>query len=449
MSLLKVKNLNISFNSKMIVHNVCFEIPKDAIVGLTGKSGSGKTLIGYALTRIQPPKIKISAEEITLNTSKDLQIDLNKDFKNARGQRIAYIFQEPSAALNPIQKCGLQVQEILGSVSQVIELFQKLLFNEPFRIFNSYPHQLSGGEKQRIAIAMAIALNPDIIVADEPTTSLDPETSNEILTLLDNLRKENRCSLLLITHDLILLNKYTDTIYTLENGILTKTKSLVIKKNSPQIQKFSKEKDRYLKIQNLKLPYGVDDITLNLYLNEITGLIGHSGSGKSTLAKALTGLITIYSGFITSIPASLNVQLIQQDSSTSLNPKIKIGKSIQHVLKLKKKLNMSINDYLNMVNLPLHFADKYPYQLSGGERQRVAIAKALAADPQYLICDESFSAQDFEGQSQILNLILELKEKLKIGVLIISHDLEHINSICSRIISMKNGKIYEDYATFY
>lgn len=448
MTLLEVQNLNISFNSKTIVHNVCFEIPRDSIFGLTGKSGSGKTLIGYSLTRIQPPKIKIDAEKMVLITSEELDIDLNKDYRTARGHRIAYIFQEPSAALNPIQKCGLQVQEILGSYAKVIELFQKLLFFEPVRIFNSYPHQLSGGEKQRIAIAMAIALKPDLIVADEPTTSLDPDTANEILFLLDTLRKENKCSLLLITHDLKLLKKYTNSIYTLENGVLSKTKFLEIKRHPFYIQKSPIDKDRYVKIQNLQLPYGIKDISLNLYLDEITGLIGPSGSGKSSLAKALTGLLKTYSGSIDFIPSSLNVQLIQQDSSTTLNPKIKIGKSIQQVLELKKKLEIPINYYLKMVNLPSDYSDKYPYQLSGGERQRVAIARALAADPQYLICDESFSAQDFEGQSQILNLILELKEKLKIGILIISHDHEHINSICSRIISIKNGKNIEDHATF-
>lgn len=448
MTLLQVKNLNISYNSKKIVQNVCFEIPRDSIVGLTGKSGSGKTLIGYALTRIQPPKIKIDAEKMVLTALDDLPIDLNIEYKNARGYRIAYIFQEPSAALNPIQKCGLQVQEILGSFSAVIELFRKLLFNEPVRIFNSYPHQLSGGEKQRIAIAMAIALNPDLIVADEPTTSLDPETANEILSLLDSLRKENKCSLLLITHDLNLLKKYTNSIYTLEKGILTKTETLEIKRN-PQLNKgIPIDKDRYIKIQNLQLPYGVKDISLNLYLDEITGLIGPSGSGKSSLAKALTGLIKTYSGSIASFPESLNIQLIQQDSSTTLNPKIKIGKSIQQVLKLKNKMDISVDYFLKLVNLPFQYVDKYPYQLSGGERQRVAIARALAAGPHYLICDESFSAQDFEGQSQILKLILELKEKLKIGVLIISHDHEQINSICSRTISLKNGKILEDYATF-
>ena len=448
MNLLDVNNLHIQIHSNVIVKNASFQIPRNSIVGLTGNSGSGKTLIGYSLTNLQSSKVKVSADQMLLFSNEQKSIDLLSDFKSVRGKKIAYIFQEPSSSLNPILKCGYQVKEISGSYEEVIKLFKKLKLNNPERIYHSYPHQLSGGEKQRIAIAMAMVSNPELIIADEPTSSLDSFTAIEILSLLKNLCEENRCSLLLITHDFPLLKKFTSIFYRLKNGILSKIENLEIKISEPVYNVTSISEGSILKIRNLQLPFGVNDVSLDLNLNEITGLIGSSGSGKSSLAKALCGLYKNYSGTIKTTITSLNIQLIQQDFSTSLNPKIRIGKSIQQILNLKMNTKMSYSSLLRLVNLPDHYKDKFPYELSGGERQRVAIAKALAAEPQYLICDESFSALDYNIQYQMLHLLIELNKNLKLGVLLISHDQNQINAICTRILTMKNGKISSHNATF-
>jgi peptide/nickel transport system ATP-binding protein len=441
MNVLEIKNLNISINQKHILSNVNLVVPQNSVLGLTGKSGSGKTLLGYAITNLQSKNINVTVDQLLFNSKSETPINLIKDYKKVRGKKIAYIFQEPSSALNPILTCGFQIEEITRSKERVIHLLNRMLFTDPMRIYDSYPHQLSGGEKQRVIIAIALALNPELIIADEPTSSLDSEAAEVVMNILSNLRYEMNFSLLFISHDYSLLKRYADITYAIDQGVLKSNTADLISPKQVKLTAPKQTNPAKLIIRNLEMSFGLKGIDLSIDLNDITGLVGPSGSGKSTLARLITGLVKNYRGSLEFLPDNPNVQLIQQDSSTTLNPKVKIGDSLNQIIRIKHSIQYTPESVLTFVNLNDEFLNRYPYQLSGGERQRVAIAKAIAASPTYLICDESLSALDYPIQLQIIELLFHLKNKLNMGILFISHDLNLVKLICNKIISINNGKI--------
>lgn len=510
-ALLSVKNLCISISKIPILKNISFDLKKNEILGFVGESGSGKSITAFSIINLLNSK-KIT-QTGTINFNDNFIESLgSKDFEKIRGNEISIIFQEPMSSLNPSMKCGKQILETVSnhnSISlkkgknKVLELIKKVQLSEPEIIYNKYPHQLSGGQQQRIMIAMAIACNPKILIADEPTTSLDGIVKKEIINLLKSIQKETKMSVIFISHDLQLVSKIAKKIIVLNKGeivefgssnqifnnpkkLYTKlllnsrppknirpvrlptsekliSNSLISKKERIQKHHNLYQYDPILKIKNLEFSYDnkkiLNNVNFNLFKGETLGLIGESGSGKSTIAKAILNLNSFDKGEIIYNEKNIKVynnkefrrkiQLVFQDPFSSLNPEISIGYSIMEPMiahklyKTKKESTEKVVSLLKQVNLSKSDFNKFPHQFSGGQRQRIVIARALALNPEVLICDESVSALDVSIQAQILNLLNHLKEKHSITILFISHDLSVVKYMSDRVIILNKGVIVE------
>ena len=509
--LLELQNLNLIISNSLILNNISFVLKKNEILGIVGESGSGKSITAFSiLNLINSSKIKKSGKIFFEN----FRIDnlSTKELEKIRGKEISIVFQEPMSSLNPTMKCGKQIEEIVSKHSflkgtkikdRVNELLRMVQLSKEANLYNKYPFQLSGGQQQRLMIAIAIACDPKILIADEPTTSLDSVLKHEIIELLKRIQKQTNMSVIFISHDLSLVSEFTDKTVVLYKGEVvefgksskilanpkhTYTKMLLgsrIPKNKrpyrlPTIEnklkqfaniskteRKKKHKHLYeslpiLEISNLSFSYLnnsiLKSISFNLYEGEILGLVGESGSGKSTISKCILGINQNYTGEILYNGLNVksidnknfrrNVQLIFQDPYSSLNPKMTIGDSIMepmivHNISNKKNRKSKIFKLLEDVGLNKEDFDKYPNQFSGGQRQRIVIARALALKPKVIVCDESVSALDVSIQSQIINLLNNLKEKYLITFLFISHDLSVIKYMTDRLIVLNKGKIEE------
>lgn len=499
--LIKIRNLSIGFNNyghkiTKAVDNISFEIIKGQTLALVGESGSGKSLTALSLLNLQPKNATCSGE-IIYNNENLLTLPENK-ILNIRGKKISIIFQEPMSALNPLHSIGKQISEIISIHNpllhnrEIIDKVHKLLELVELKEFkdrlNSYPHQLSGGQKQRALIAMAIANDPELLIADEPTTALDTDTTEEIIQLLKNIQKQKALSIFLITHDLSIVKTTADYIAVMQKGkiveyganksILKKpknnyTKSL-IQSEPKRLVSNASQGEVVLLTKNLSVSYQKDiglfafrkkehnvltDINIKLYKGETLGLIGTSGSGKTSLALALLKLIKstgkiILNGRDINIlksnelkPIRRHLQIVFQDPFTSLNPRMKIkeiiaeGPLAHSVFKNSKILNQEIIKITSDVGLEPSFLTRYPHELSGGQRQRVAIARALILYPQLLILDEPTSALDKPIQQSILQLLYNLQNKYNLAYILISHDKHIINSLSHKIAILSNGKL--------
>ena len=509
--LLELQNLNLIISNSLILNNISFVLKKNEILGIVGESGSGKSITAFSiLNLINSSKIKKSGKIFFEN----FRIDnlSTKELEKIRGKEISIVFQEPMSSLNPTMKCGKQIEEIVSKHSflkgtkikdRVNELLRMVQLSKEANLYNKYPFQLSGGQQQRLMIAIAIACDPKILIADEPTTSLDSVLKHEIIELLKRIQKQTNMSVIFISHDLSLVSEFTDKTVVLYKGEVvefgksskilanpkhTYTKMLLgsrIPKNKrpyrlPTIEnklkqfanisrteRKKKHKNLYeslpiLEISKLSFSYLnnsiLKSISFNLYEGEILGLVGESGSGKSTISKCILGINQNYTGEILYNGLNVksidnknfrrNVQLIFQDPYSSLNPKMTIGDSIMepmivHNISNKKNRKSKIFKLLEDVGLNKEDFDKYPNQFSGGQRQRIVIARALALKPKVIVCDESVSALDVSIQSQIINLLNNLKEKYLITFLFISHDLSVIKYMTDRLIVLNKGKIEE------
>ncbi len=509
--LLELQNLNLIISNSLILNNISFVLKKNEILGIVGESGSGKSITAFSiLNLINSSKIKKSGKIFFEN----FRIDnlSTKELEKIRGKEISIVFQEPMSSLNPTMKCGKQIEEIVSKHSflkgtkikdRVNELLRMVQLSKEANLYNKYPFQLSGGQQQRLMIAIAIACDPKILIADEPTTSLDSVLKHEIIELLKRIQKQTNMSVIFISHDLSLVSEFTDKTVVLYKGEVvefgksskilanpkhTYTKMLLgsrIPKNKrpyrlPTIEnklkqfaniskteRKKKHKHLYeslpiLEINKLSFSYLnnsiLKSISFNLYEGEILGLVGESGSGKSTISKCILGINQNYTGEILYNGLNVksidnknfrrNVQLIFQDPYSSLNPKMTIGDSIMepmivHNISNKKNRKSKIFKLLEDVGLNKEDFDKYPNQFSGGQRQRIVIARALALKPKVIVCDESVSALDVSIQSQIINLLNNLKEKYLITFLFISHDLSVIKYMTDRLIVLNKGKIEE------
>lgn len=509
--LLELQNLNLIISNSLILNNISFVLKKNEILGIVGESGSGKSITAFSiLNLINSSKIKKSGKIFFEN----FRIDnlSTKELEKIRGKEISIVFQEPMSSLNPTMKCGKQIEEIVSKHSflkgtkikdRVNELIRMVQLSKEANLYNKYPFQLSGGQQQRLMIAIAIACDPKILIADEPTTSLDSVLKHEIIELLKRIQKQTNMSVIFISHDLSLVSEFTDKTVVLYKGEVvefgksskilanpkhTYTKMLLgsrIPKNKrpyrlPTIEnklkqfaniskteRKKKHKHLYeslpiLEINKLSFSYLnnsiLKSISFNLYEGEILGLVGESGSGKSTISKCILGINQNYTGEILYNGLNVksidnknfrrNVQLIFQDPYSSLNPKMTIGDSIMepmivHNISNKKNRKSKIFKLLEDVGLNKEDFDKYPNQFSGGQRQRIVIARALALKPKVIVCDESVSALDVSIQSQIINLLNNLKEKYLITFLFISHDLSVIKYMTDRLIVLNKGKIEE------
>ena len=508
--LLSIKNLTINIGDQVILSNISFDLKKNEVLGVVGESGSGKSFTALSILDLINIKNLKTEGQIIFN-GKELNKLSNKEYQKIRGKEISIIFQEPMSSLNPSMKCGDQISEIIINHEKInkkiakkksIELIEKVQLKNPELVFEKYPFQLSGGQQQRVMIAIAIACKPKLLIADEPTTSLDSLVRNDIISLIKSLQNEYNMSVLFISHDLKLVSKFVDNLIVLKKGVIIErgissqifnspkkkyTKHLIDssppKNNRPNRLITSKtkknkliskaeraihhskiySKNPILKVNKLTVFYEnnltLKDISFNLYKGETLGIVGESGSGKSTIAKSILGLVKIHNGEILFKNKNTNqisnsifrkkVQLIFQDPYSSLNPEISIGNSIiepmiaHKIFSSKFEMKCKALELLNQVGLSKNDFKKFPNQFSGGQRQRIVIARALALNPEVIICDESVSALDVSIQAQILNLLSDLKEQYLFTFLFISHDMSVIKYFTDRLIVLKKGEIIE------
>ena len=500
--ILKVQNFTVEFWVDGVWYpaaiNMNFEVQPGQVLAIVGESGSGKSTTALGLMSLlannarMSGSVKVKGQEM-IGASQAV-------LRRNRGKEVAYIFQEPMTALNPVYSIGFQVVETLRNhfnmgpkeaKTRAVELFSLVDIPDPERSFNKYPHQLSGGQRQRAMIAQALACDPGLLVADEPTTALDVTVQAEILDLMRGLRTKLNSAIVLITHDMGVVADMADDILVMKDGLTVEHGSADQIFNRPQhpytqqllaaVPMLGQSAKRSLAVvenpkpvllvENVTIEYpkrgripafmAVQDFNLEIYPGEIVGLVGESGSGKTTVGRAAIGLLPIKSGKIEIVgkdishakPKDLSsirrhTGIVFQDPASSLNPRLPIGESIGEPIYLAKiakgkELNHKVEDLLDQVELPRSYRNRYPHELSGGQRQRVGIARALALTPDLLIADEPTSALDVSVQARFLELLQELQEKLKFACLFISHDLAVVDILAHRIAVMQNGRLVE------
>jgi microcin C transport system ATP-binding protein len=468
--MLSVQNLSISFQNTKVVDNISFNLSPKKITALVGQSGSGKSMTALAIAGLAP-KAKISGKIIF--EGKNLLEMSEKDLCKIRGKEIGIIFQDPNTSLNPLHKVRKQIAEAIkihnpkiskkDLQKRIDELLQMTELESVKSRLDHYPHQFSGGQKQRLMIAIALANNPKILIADEPTTALDVTIQNEVLKLLLRLKNEMNLAVLFITHNLSIVKKIADEVLEIKEGKLVSTTAKSSEKSFLAVKRDVQETE-ILSIKNLfviydKKFYANRNINFSLKLGENLGIIGESGSGKSTLALALTNLIPSLGeiNFFQSKNWQKNnfelrksIQIIFQDPFSSLNPRMKVEDIILEGLLIHENRSAfakasadRLTTILNQLHLSSNLKNRYPHELSGGQRQRVAIARALILNPKILVLDEPTSALDFTTQNEILKLLEEIQTEQKISYILISHDLDVVSRIADRIAVLKDGSIVE------
>lgn len=488
--LLDVQNVSIGFKNNEICKDISFSLNESEITGIVGESGAGKSVLIQSLLRLNKTKIQGKA----FFNGVDLLSKKPKQIKGYLGKEISFVFQEAISSLDPTMKVGLQLTETLRqhfpitfkeAKKRAIELFIEVGIRSAEKRFHQYPHQLSGGLCQRICIAIALCLNPKLIVLDEPTTSLDATIKLQVLELIKKINKERQTTLLIITHDLNVISKMTEKVFVMSSGkiiergktnqVLTSpthafTKKL-IEASSPSILKKEKtllNTESLLEISHLTKIFkknehelhALNDINLTIKSGTTTALVGESGSGKSTLANILIQLIKPSSGKILFDKKPFSdhnlfeyrkkVQLIFQNPFTSLDPLMSVERILKepfeiHNVPCSRPMLIKLLAEVNMG--PIHLS-RYPHELSGGQRQRVSIARALSLKPRLLILDEPTSALDLSTQKKILSLLRNLQEKYQLTYLFISHDLNIVKSISDHVAVMYFGKIVEQGASY-
>ncbi len=501
-ALLEIKNLNISFNiSKNIVNtvdNFSLTLKEKETIGIVGESGSGKTISMLGLTRLLPKQAFVDKGSI-LFKGRDISAISNKEFyQTISGKKISMIFQEPMTALNPVYTIGRQLMATYlfhndvsrnSAYNRAIEFLDKVQLTNVKERMAQYPHQLSGGQRQRVMIAMALINSPELLIADEPTTALDVTVQKEIVGLIQKLIENLGMAMIFISHDLGLVSKTCENIIVMEQGLILEsgkaedvltrpkenyTKNLLKCLWSLDVdhKKIHKDRTLLLDVKNISKSYqlpgsilkpkkiinAVRNISFEIFKGETLAIVGESGSGKSTVAKIINGLTKMDSGDVllegkkidsySPLERALRIQPVFQDPYSTLNPNHTIGFIVRRPLLLNTSLSCDeietkVAKTLNLVGLSENFINRFPSQLSGGQRQRVAIARAIILEPKILICDEPTSSLDVTIQSQILDLLNELKERLKITIILISHNISVVKFLSDRVLVMNNGEILE------
>ena len=504
--LLKINNLCLSISSDNeleILKDINFSLKESEILSLIGESGSGKSLTALSIIRLLENNCRITSGDIIFNNKNLLSLE-ERSMRIIRRNDISMIFQEPMRSLNPVMSIADQLEESYKSENKkdiknkIIENLISVGINDAERVMSLFPHQLSGGMKQRIMIAMAIACKPKLLIADEPTTSLDVTIQKQVLDLLLKLKDDLNMSILFITHDLAVASQISDRIIVMKSGEIVEdnysrdffknpkssySKTLLEsssynKRNSPRE---NKKNQKVLEVNNLKVyfkekkpflsreqPYkkAVDNVSISIEPGVTHAIVGESGSGKTTVAKAIMGLTSISEGNIKILNQDIlkiknnhklnfrrNYQMIFQDPFSSLNPRMRVGSIIKEGLSFLKpglnndEVNLSIINAIKSVGLNENSIYKYPHQFSGGQRQRIAIARVLVLDPKLLICDEPTSSLDVTVQKQVLDLLIDIQNRRRISYLFISHDINLVSSIADNISVMYQGKIVESGKT--
>ena len=506
--LLEISGLNVDFATpsgpRRVVTDVDLAIERGEIVALVGESGSGKSLTALSVLGLLPGRARPSGSVTLAGTE---VIGASEDtLRSLRGTSAAMVFQEPQTALNPVQTIGRQLREALrahavnrgekfdkrAATARAIELLRQVELPSPESRIDWYPHQFSGGQKQRVVIALALSGDPDLLIADEPTTALDVTMQAEILGLLRRLRDTRRTAVLLITHNLGVVADIADRVIVLKDGRIVEQASVhelfatprhdytrtllaavprLTAENAPENPEPSEGNTPLLAMTGVSLLYppqhgdpafpALTDISFTLKAGEVLGLVGESGSGKTTVGRVVLGLVKPTSGAVVIDGVDLStadrsrlrevrkgLALIHQDPAASLDPRFTIGASIAEPMVVqglsgRRQISDRVTELLDAVRLPQALATRRPSELSGGQRQRVALARALALAPRLLVADEPTSALDVSVQAAVLELFTELRTQYGFACLFISHDLAVVNDVADTVGVLRAGKLVE------
>lgn len=501
--LLEVSDLSVSFKMEDecfdAVKNISFTLEKGQTLALVGESGSGKSVSSSSIMGLLPNNARIGAQSSIRFQGQDLLGMDEKTFRSIRGDRIAMIFQEPMTSLNPYMPVGDQVAEAIihhrgvsrrAAMEETLALFDKVHLPDPRKRLNHYPHEFSGGQLQRIMIAMALANTPDILVADEPTTALDVTVQAEVLNLLKEIQAEMGMAILFITHDLGVVRHFADDVVVMCKGEVVETgtvegvfttpkhsytKMLLDAEPKPGIHETDNSSPNILEVRDLRVNYvlknnwlgkpiellqAVKGIDLTLKQGQTVGIVGESGSGKSTMGRAIMQLLDSQGEIIFQgkrfdemtkqqrFELKRNMQMVFQDPFGSLSPRMTVGEIITEPLTVFTDLThqqrlVKAKKALEEVRLDSASINRYPHEFSGGQRQRIAIARALILEPQFILLDEPTSALDRSVQLTVLELLKDIQQRRNIAYLFISHDLSVVRAISDEVIVMQKGAVVE------
>jgi peptide/nickel transport system ATP-binding protein len=482
-----VQNLTVSVATeaglKPLVSNLSFTLRKGETLAIAGESGSGKSITSLAIMGLLPPNVGVSAGAVRLGAT-DLTKLPERQMCALRGDRIAMIFQEPMTSLNPILSVGAQLVEAIRAHDPIpraeararaLEALRAVRLSQPERRLDQYPHELSGGMRQRVMIAMALALRPEVLIADEPTTALDVTVQREVLDLLRDLQRDLGTAIILITHDMGVVAEMADRVIVMQNGAQDETASTrdlfarpqeaytkallaAVPRMGTAVARPVPDGEVVAKLTDVSVRFplrsgllgrvthqvhAVEEVSLQIRRGETFALVGESGCGKSTIAKAIVGLVP-HQGRIEVAGLALSdldtagakalrrhVQMVFQDPAAALDPRMRVGERTK------------ASDLFSRVGLSTDQLDRYPHEFSGGQRQRICIARALALNPQLVIADESVSALDVSVQARVLDLLRALQAEFGVAYLFISHDMAVVENIADRVAVMYLGQIVE------
>jgi len=503
--LLRVENLHVSFRTDaapvQAVNSISYDLAPGEVLAIVGESGSGKTVESRAIIGLLPDTATISGSAELSGT--ELIGMKGEAIRKVRGDKIAMIFQEPSTALDPVRTVGWQICEALlvhrkmthkQALARAVELLDMVGIPDPDQRVHSYPHQLSGGQKQRVMIAMAISCDPEVIIADEPTTALDVTVQAQILDLLHDLKDQLGTAIILITHNMGVVADMADRVAVMYRGELVETGDVHQIFHNPQ-HPYTKHllssvpylgrprpasmdtpaehvgTDVVMSVHDLCVEFpgrmgadpvrAVDDITLDVHSHEIVALVGESGSGKTTLGRCTVGLQQATSGAVNVLGVNIvtakgralrdvrrKIGFVFQDPAASLNPRMTVGDCIAepmviHEIGTKAERIARAKELLDAVELPADYVSRYPHELSGGQRQRVSLARSLATSPEFLVADEPTSALDVSVQARVLEVFVRLQHSMGFACLFVTHDLAVVDLLADRIAVMHHGQLVE------
>jgi len=503
-ALVDIRDLSVAFRQggeeTLAVDRVSFTIGRGEAVGLVGESGSGKSVTALSIMQLLPYPAATHPSGAILFEGKDLMGAPHSELRHVRGNKISMIFQEPMTSLNPLHTVERQIGEILdihkglgatAARARTLELLDQVGIRDPETRLPSYPHQLSGGQRQRVMIAMALANEPDLLIADEPTTALDVTVQAQILALLKDLQHDLGMAMLLITHDLGIVRRVTDRVCVMTRGEIVEqgetrriferpkhayTRHLLAAEPKGEPPVSDKSAPVVMAAENVRVWFpvrrgllrrtvdhikAVDDVSLEVRSGQTLGIVGESGSGKTTLGLALARMISStgrihYRGepihnrsFRAMRPLRSEIQIVFQDPYGSLSPRLSIGQIVEEGL-LVQNPHMSfagrrtrVSRALAEVGIEAESQERYPHEFSGGQRQRIAIARALVLEPRFVMLDEPTSALDMSVQAQIVDLLRDIQRRHELAFLFISHDLKVVRALANDVIVMRQGKVVE------
>ncbi len=496
-------NFKVEHGTVEAVKDISFQLYRGETIAIVGESGSGKSVTARTVMGLLSKRAVISPRSSVEYDGNNILKFSEKARRRLRGDRISMIFQEPMSSLNPIYTIGSQIVEAIRvhrkmsrkqANAKALELLKQVQIPDPEARLRQYPHQLSGGQRQRVMIAMALANDPDVLIADEPTTALDVTVQAQILNLIRNLQTELRMAVILITHDLTVVRKFSDYVYVMQHGEMREhnvteqlfanpqhpyTKHLLGSEPRGQANPLPEGSDIILDARGVRVSFmlrhggffrpelrelvAVDSLNLTLRRHETLGLVGESGSGKTTFGQAILRLNDTDNGEIYFDRQPIHgksraemrslrsrMQIVFQDPFSSLNPRMTIGQIIEEGLVVNKlgatkgeRLDR-VREALTAAGMPGNILSRFPHEFSGGQRQRIAIARAIALEPEFILLDEPTSALDLSVQAQIIELLRKLQDERGLSYLFISHDLKVVRALCHRVIVMQHGKIMEE-----